>query len=157
MAVGTFVQSWRAPNIPGEPALNFAAPSDAFKAYLKLSFTAGILIAAPLIFYQLWGFIAATAAVVGTARASPPATPALGSRRAFRIEICDVLVETSMRLQSVSPDRSITNVDLSPTPHTSFVRPWPPSMGNCSKRCGGSALPTNTSSPWRRLSRQVVD
>ena len=54
-----FVQSWRDQNIPGEPALNFAAPSDAFKAYLKLSFTAGLLIAAPLIFHQLWGFIAA--------------------------------------------------------------------------------------------------
>jgi len=54
-----FVQSWRAQKIPGEPALNFAAPSDAFKAYLKLSFTAGLLIAAPFIFYQLWAFIAA--------------------------------------------------------------------------------------------------
>lgn len=52
------VQSWRAQNIPGEPTLNFAAPSDAFKVYLKLSFTAELLIAAPLIFYQLWALIA---------------------------------------------------------------------------------------------------
>jgi Sec-independent protein secretion pathway component TatC len=34
-------------------------PSGALKAYLKLSYTAGILIAASLIFYQLWAFIAA--------------------------------------------------------------------------------------------------
>jgi sec-independent protein translocase protein TatC len=53
-----FVLSWRAQHIPGDPTLNFAAPSDAFKAYLKLSFAAGLLIAAPFIFYQLWAFIA---------------------------------------------------------------------------------------------------
>lgn len=53
-----FAQSWREHKIPGDPALNFAAPSDAFTAYFKLSMVAGLLIAAPVIFYQLWLFIA---------------------------------------------------------------------------------------------------
>ena len=49
-----FAQSWRGQNIPGDPALNFAAPSDAFRAYFKLSLVAGFLFAAPVIFYQGW-------------------------------------------------------------------------------------------------------
>jgi len=39
--------SWHGQNIPGEPALNFAAPSDAFKAYLKLSLPAGFSLPLP--------------------------------------------------------------------------------------------------------------
>jgi sec-independent protein translocase protein TatC len=53
-----FADSWRAEHIPGDPTLNFAAPSDAFTAYLRLSMTAGLLLAAPVVFYQLWAFIA---------------------------------------------------------------------------------------------------
>jgi sec-independent protein translocase protein TatC len=53
-----FAESWRAAGIAGDPALNFAAPSDIFKAYFKLSMTGGLLIAAPIIFYQLWAYIA---------------------------------------------------------------------------------------------------
>src|SRR5690606_20998173 len=53
-----FAESWRAQGIPGEPSLNFAAPGDAFMAYLKLSLMGGMLIAAPVIFYQLWAFVA---------------------------------------------------------------------------------------------------
>lgn len=53
-----FAESWKAQGIPGEPTLNFAAPSDAFMAYMKLSLMGGLLIAAPVIFYQLWSFIA---------------------------------------------------------------------------------------------------
>jgi sec-independent protein translocase protein TatC len=53
-----FARSWGAQHIEGDPALNFAAPSDTFKAYFKLSLTAGLLIAAPMMFYQLWGFVA---------------------------------------------------------------------------------------------------
>jgi len=53
-----FADSWHEQNIPGDPALNFAAPSDAFKAYFKLSLIGGLLFAAPVIFYQLWSFIA---------------------------------------------------------------------------------------------------
>jgi sec-independent protein translocase protein TatC len=53
-----FAQSWRAQGISGDPTLNFAAPGDAFTAYFKLSLMGGLLIAAPVIFYQLWAFIA---------------------------------------------------------------------------------------------------
>ncbi len=53
-----FAESWRAAGIPGDPTLNFAAPSDIFKAYFKLSMTSGLLIAAPMMFYQLWAYIA---------------------------------------------------------------------------------------------------
>ena len=53
-----FAESWRAQGIPGEPSLNFAAPGDAFMAYFKLSLMGGLLIAAPVIFYQLWAFVA---------------------------------------------------------------------------------------------------
>jgi sec-independent protein translocase protein TatC len=53
-----YAESWRAQNIPGDPTLNFAAPSDAFKAYFKLSLMGGLMIAAPVIFYQLWAYIA---------------------------------------------------------------------------------------------------
>ena len=53
-----FADSWRATGIKDDPALNFAAPSDIFKAYFKLSLMGGLLIAAPVIFYQLWSYVA---------------------------------------------------------------------------------------------------
>jgi sec-independent protein translocase protein TatC len=53
-----FADSWRSEHLPDNPALNFAAPGDAFVAYFKLSMIGGILVAAPVIFYQLWAFIA---------------------------------------------------------------------------------------------------
>jgi sec-independent protein translocase protein TatC len=53
-----FAESWRAAGIAGDPALNFAAPSDIFKAYFKLSLIGGLLIAAPVMFYQLWAYVA---------------------------------------------------------------------------------------------------
>jgi sec-independent protein translocase protein TatC len=53
-----YAESWRAQKIPGDPTLNFAAPSDAFKAYLNLSLIGGLMISAPVIFYQLWAYIA---------------------------------------------------------------------------------------------------
>src|SRR4051794_2867498 len=53
-----FAESWRAQKIPGDPTLNFSAPSDAFTAYFKLSLIGGLLFSAPVIFYQLWGFVA---------------------------------------------------------------------------------------------------
>jgi sec-independent protein translocase protein TatC len=53
-----YAESWRSQNIPGDPTLNFAAPSDAFKAYFKLSLIGGLMIAAPVIFYQLWAYVA---------------------------------------------------------------------------------------------------
>lgn len=53
-----FVDSWRTEKLPGEPKLHFAAPGDAFLAYFKLSMIAGLALAAPVMFYQLWSFIA---------------------------------------------------------------------------------------------------
>ena len=40
-----------------ELVLQTLAPADAFLGYLELSLTAGIVVAAPVIFYQLWSFI----------------------------------------------------------------------------------------------------
>jgi sec-independent protein translocase protein TatC len=53
-----FAQSWIAEGIGGNPALNFASPADAFKAYFRLSLIGGLLLSAPVIFYELWMFIA---------------------------------------------------------------------------------------------------
>jgi sec-independent protein translocase protein TatC len=40
-----------------ELVLQTLAPADAFLGYLELSLTAGIVVASPIIFYQLWSFI----------------------------------------------------------------------------------------------------
>lgn len=53
-----FAESWAAEGLAGEPQLHFAAPGDAFMAYFKLSMIAGVALAAPMAFYQLWAFIA---------------------------------------------------------------------------------------------------
>jgi sec-independent protein translocase protein TatC len=53
-----FADSWRDAGVKGDPELNFAAPSDIFKAYFKLSLMGGLLISAPVIFYQLWAYVA---------------------------------------------------------------------------------------------------
>lgn len=53
-----FRKAWVDQNLPGAPELHFAAPSDAFMAYVKQSMIAGFVFAAPFIFWQLWAFIA---------------------------------------------------------------------------------------------------
>jgi sec-independent protein translocase protein TatC len=53
-----FYESWKAEHVPGDPQLHFAAPGDMFLAYFKLSMIAAIGIAAPVIFWELWAFIA---------------------------------------------------------------------------------------------------
>jgi sec-independent protein translocase protein TatC len=53
-----FADSWHKQKIPGDPTLNFAGPGDAFTAYFKMSLVGGLLFASPVIFYQLWSFIA---------------------------------------------------------------------------------------------------
>ncbi|MBX3185621.1 MAG: twin-arginine translocase subunit TatC [Labilithrix sp.] len=45
----------RFPNVPVE--LQTLAPIDAFVNYMQLSLTGGVVLAAPVIFYQLWAFI----------------------------------------------------------------------------------------------------
>ena len=53
-----FRKAWVEQNLPGAPELHFAAPSDAFMAYVKQSMIAGFVFAAPFIFWQVWAFIA---------------------------------------------------------------------------------------------------
>ena len=53
-----FVASWKTAGLEGEPQLHFAAPGDAFMAYFKLSMIAGAALAAPVVFYQVWAFVA---------------------------------------------------------------------------------------------------
>ena len=56
--VKPFADSWIAQNIPGSPSLHFASPAAAFTGYVKLSMIGGAALAAPVIFYQLWSFVA---------------------------------------------------------------------------------------------------
>ena len=53
-----FCDSWRASHLAGKCALNFSSPSGAFTSYFQVSFVAGLLVAAPFVFFQLWAFIA---------------------------------------------------------------------------------------------------
>lgn len=53
-----FVHAWKSQGLPGEPLLHFGAPAAAFTAYFKLSMVGGAALASPVIFYQLWAFIA---------------------------------------------------------------------------------------------------
>ena len=53
-----FRRAWFQQGIPGPPLLHFAAPSDAFVAYVKQSMIAGLVVASPVIFWQLWAFVA---------------------------------------------------------------------------------------------------
>ena len=53
-----FRQAWIEQKLPGAPELHFAAPGDAFMAYVRQSLLAGLVVAAPVIFWQLWAFVA---------------------------------------------------------------------------------------------------
>ncbi len=50
--------AWAKLNLPGEAVLRFAGPADAFMMYMKNSVIAGLILASPWIFWQLWMFIA---------------------------------------------------------------------------------------------------
>jgi sec-independent protein translocase protein TatC len=54
--VAPYQRTWLA-RFHKDLVLQTLAPADAFLGYLELSLTAGIVCAAPLIFYQLWAFI----------------------------------------------------------------------------------------------------
>jgi sec-independent protein translocase protein TatC len=45
--------------LPRDLWLTTLAPADAFTAYMKVSFIAGLILTAPWVFYQLWMFVAA--------------------------------------------------------------------------------------------------
>jgi sec-independent protein translocase protein TatC len=53
-----FAAAWHAANMTGEPPLHQSALTGGFMAYLKLSLIGGAVVAAPVVFWQLWAFIA---------------------------------------------------------------------------------------------------
>ncbi|MGB8223647.1 MAG: twin-arginine translocase subunit TatC [Polyangiales bacterium] len=50
--------AWEKLHLPGQAVLRFSGPADAFMMYMKNSIIAGVLLASPWIFWQLWMFIA---------------------------------------------------------------------------------------------------
>jgi sec-independent protein translocase protein TatC len=52
-----YENAWHERQLPGVPELQTLSPADVFVGYLQLSLFAGIIAAAPVIFYQLWAFI----------------------------------------------------------------------------------------------------
>lgn len=53
-----FVTAWRQQKLPGDVSLHFQAPATLFFAYIKLSMLAGLVVALPVILYEVWAFIA---------------------------------------------------------------------------------------------------
>ena len=53
-----YANAWTAAGLAGDPSLHQAAPAAGFVAYIKLALIGGAALAAPVIFYQLWAFIA---------------------------------------------------------------------------------------------------
>ncbi len=56
--VTPFRDAWIDLDLANEPQLNFPDPAGLFVAYLKLSITAGLVLSLPIIFYQIWAFVA---------------------------------------------------------------------------------------------------
>jgi sec-independent protein translocase protein TatC len=52
-----YEQQWKQKNPTLPVDLQGLAPQDAFVNYMQLSFTGGIVLAIPIVFYQLWAFI----------------------------------------------------------------------------------------------------
>lgn len=53
-----YANAWVAVGLGKHPFLHFPGPADLFFAYLKLSVIGGFVFALPVVFYQLWAFIA---------------------------------------------------------------------------------------------------
>lgn len=53
-----FINAWSQSISDQKPALHFASPPALFIAYLRLSMIAGLIFALPVIFYQIWAFVA---------------------------------------------------------------------------------------------------
>lgn len=53
-----FVNAWKQAITDQRPALHFPAPAALFISYLRLSLLSGFVFALPVIFYQLWAFVA---------------------------------------------------------------------------------------------------
>jgi sec-independent protein translocase protein TatC len=52
-----YENAWHAHDLPGPPELISTTPGGIFAGYLQLAMMTGIVLAAPIIFYQLWAFI----------------------------------------------------------------------------------------------------
>jgi len=52
-----YENAWVARKLPGVPELQTLSPTDPFVGYMQLSMVGGVIIATPIIFYQLWAFI----------------------------------------------------------------------------------------------------
>jgi len=50
------IDAWRQAGL-GKPQLHFASPIEPFFTYIKLAMVAGIFLASPVVFYQLWAFV----------------------------------------------------------------------------------------------------
>ena len=57
LVIDLILEFIKKPAVPYITSLIFTAPMDKFFSYLKLSLTAGIIIAAPYCFYQVWNFV----------------------------------------------------------------------------------------------------
>ncbi len=53
-----FLRAWSANHLGSEASLHFQTPASLFFAYLKLAAIGGCVLALPVIFLQLWGFVA---------------------------------------------------------------------------------------------------
>ena len=51
------IQAWRDAEL-GQPQLHFANPIEPFFTFLKISLVAGFFAASPIVFYQIWRFVA---------------------------------------------------------------------------------------------------
>jgi sec-independent protein translocase protein TatC len=56
--VGPFKEAWEMNGFEKKPQLHFPNPAGLFVAYLKLSIIGGFVFSLPVIFYQVWAFIA---------------------------------------------------------------------------------------------------
>jgi sec-independent protein translocase protein TatC len=53
-----FSVAWKTKGLTGGPTMHFGTPAGSIVAYVKLSMVAGLVFSAPIIFYQLWSFVA---------------------------------------------------------------------------------------------------
>lgn len=53
-----YADAWTRAGLAGDPSLHQSAPASGFMAYIKLALIGGAALASPVIFYQLWSFIA---------------------------------------------------------------------------------------------------
>ena len=58
LLVDPFRIAWEEHDVPGDVTLHFASPAAHLIAYFKLGVYGGLVMASPIIFYQLWSFVA---------------------------------------------------------------------------------------------------